>query len=162
MWYKNVASMFFGLVTKHECDRRTDGRTDRRTELRLPRPGQHRAASRGKNHFFYSAQLLNTDDGSRDLTTPLSGCLTIHGLAIATDNLPTKFEVSISTHYEDMKGDTKCRKWVVWGSQRHSRSLEIAPIDRAPTSSYQRSIVTMSLFCTLCEIQPDIGRKSPF
>jgi len=32
-------------------------------------------------------------------------------LAIATDNLPTKFEVSISTHYEDMKDDTKYRKW---------------------------------------------------
>ena len=39
-------------------------------------------------------------------------------LAIATDNLPTKFEVSICTHYEDMKDDnellllddTKCRK----------------------------------------------------
>ena len=26
-------------------------------------------------------------------------------------NLPTKFEVSNSTHYEDMKGDTKCRTW---------------------------------------------------
>jgi len=36
----------------------------------------------------------------------------MHGLAIATDNLPTKFEVSISTHYdyEDIKDDTKCRK----------------------------------------------------
>jgi len=55
------------------------------------------------------------------------------GLAIATDNLPTKFEVSISTHYEGMKDDTKCR---TWGGYRHSRSLEIAPIDRAPTSSY--------------------------
>ena len=29
----------------------------------------------------------------------------------ATINLPTKFEVSISTHYEDMKGDTKCGNW---------------------------------------------------
>ena len=38
------------------------------------------------------------------------GCLTVHELAIYTDNLPTKFEVSISTHYEDMKDDTKCRK----------------------------------------------------
>jgi len=38
MWYKNIAGRFFGLVTKHACDRRTDGRTDRRTELRLPRP----------------------------------------------------------------------------------------------------------------------------
>jgi len=26
-------------------------------------------------------------------------------------NLPTKFEISICTHYENMKGDTKCRKW---------------------------------------------------
>jgi len=24
MWYKNIASRFFGLVTKHACDRRTD------------------------------------------------------------------------------------------------------------------------------------------
>jgi len=54
----------------------------------------------------------------------------IHGLAIATDNVPTKFEVSISTRYKDMKDDTKCRKWGGLGS------LEMAPIDRAPTSSY--------------------------
>jgi len=31
---KDIAGRFFGLVTKHACDRRTDGRT----ELRLPRP----------------------------------------------------------------------------------------------------------------------------
>jgi len=35
-----------------------------------------------------------------------------------------------------MKDDTKCRKWGGLGSWRHSRSPEIAPIDRAPTSSY--------------------------
>ena len=29
MWYKNIAGRSFGLVTKHACDRRTDGRTDR-------------------------------------------------------------------------------------------------------------------------------------
>jgi len=34
----------------------------------------------------------------------------IHWLARAAVNLPTKFEVSNSTHYEDMKADTKCRK----------------------------------------------------
>jgi len=34
MWYKNIDGRFFGLVTKHTCDRRTDGWT----ELRLPRP----------------------------------------------------------------------------------------------------------------------------
>jgi len=34
MWYKNIAGRFFGLVTKHACDRWTDGQT----ESRLPRP----------------------------------------------------------------------------------------------------------------------------
>jgi len=55
---------------------------------------------------------------SRDLTMPLLGmvCHLWDWLALATVNLPTKFEVSISTHYEDMIGDTKCRKWAVWGS----------------------------------------------
>jgi len=32
-------------------------------------------------------------------------------VALATINLSTKFEVSISVYYEDMKGDTKYRKW---------------------------------------------------
>ena len=32
MWYKNIAGRFFGLVTKHACDRRqTGGGTDRIT-----------------------------------------------------------------------------------------------------------------------------------
>jgi len=35
------------------------------------------------------------------LPRPFQAYLTIHGLAIATDNLPTKFEVCVSTHYED-------------------------------------------------------------
>ena len=57
MWYKNIAGRFFGLVTKHACDRRTDrltdGRTDGRTddgwtELR-PQDRASIAASRGKN-----------------------------------------------------------------------------------------------------------------
>jgi len=46
----------------------------------------------------------------RDLTTPFQGWFAIRGLALAVVNLPTKFKVSISTHYEDIKGDTKCRK----------------------------------------------------
>jgi len=28
MWYKNIAGRFFELVTKHACDRQTDGQTD--------------------------------------------------------------------------------------------------------------------------------------
>jgi len=55
-------------------------------------------------------------NGSRDLTTPLSGVVAIRGLALATVSIPIKFEVSISTPYEDMKGDTKCQNGVVWGS----------------------------------------------
>jgi len=35
MWYKNITGRFFGLVTKHACDRQTDrwmdGQTDRIT-----------------------------------------------------------------------------------------------------------------------------------
>ena len=55
-------------------------------------------------------------NGSRDLITSLSGMAYRLRLTIATDNLPTKFEVSIVIHYEDMKGDTKCRNGVIWGS----------------------------------------------
>jgi len=55
MWHKNIAgSLFFGLVTKHACDRWTDGRTDRQTELPL-QDYVSIAASRGENHFFYLA-----------------------------------------------------------------------------------------------------------
>jgi len=50
-------------------------------------------------------------NGSRDLTTPLLGMYCCRGLGLATVNLATKFEVSNSTHYEDIKCDTKCRKW---------------------------------------------------
>jgi len=53
-------------------------------------------------------QNLNS---SRDLTTPLSGTICFRGLALATVNLSTKFEVSVSIHYEDVKGDTICRKY---------------------------------------------------
>jgi len=50
------------------------------------------------------------------MTTPLSGRFAIHELALATINQSINFEVYISTHYEDIKGDTKCRNGVVWGS----------------------------------------------
>jgi len=50
-------------------------------------------------------------NGSRDLTSPHSGWFAICRLALATVNLPTKFEVCNSTHYEYIKGDTKYRKW---------------------------------------------------
>jgi len=44
-----IAGRFFGLVTKHACD----GRTDRQNYDFQDR--NSRAVSHGKNHFFYSA-----------------------------------------------------------------------------------------------------------
>jgi len=50
---KNIAGRFFGLVTEHACDGQTDGLTDGQYYDSLDRASI--AASRGKNHFFYSA-----------------------------------------------------------------------------------------------------------
>jgi len=47
MWYKNIVSSFFALVTKHACDRQRDGRTDRQNYDSQDRASI--AASRGKN-----------------------------------------------------------------------------------------------------------------
>jgi len=51
-------------------------------------------------------------NGSRDLIQPLSTTV-CHGLALATTNLSTKFEVS---HYEDMKAIQTVENGVVWGN----------------------------------------------
>jgi len=60
----------------------------------------------------------------------------------------------------------KCdRRYIMWKMgwfevvRVRSRSLEIAPFDTTHTSSCQRSILTMSLSCTVSEMQRDIGRK---
>jgi len=62
--------------------------------------------------FSHSRDMVGAHqnlNGSCDLTMPLSERV-CHPWA-STCNLCTKFEVSISTHYEDMKGDKKYRKW---------------------------------------------------
>ena len=47
------------------------------------------------------------------VTSPRSfqGRFVVCRLGLATVNLYTKYEVSIFTHYEDMKGDEKCKNW---------------------------------------------------
>ena len=67
MWYKNIAGRLFGLVTKHACDNgQTEGHTDGQNNFYDSQDRTGIAASRGKNHFFYSA-YLNTDlDGGYD------------------------------------------------------------------------------------------------
>jgi len=47
---------------------------------------------------------------------------------IATVNLPTKFEVSISTHYEDMKEDKNVENRVIWGSYESLKVTENSAI----------------------------------
>ena len=62
MWYKNIASKFFGLVTMHACDRRTDGQTDGRSNGQNY-DSQDRAsiaASRGKNDKHTTCNTFKT------------------------------------------------------------------------------------------------------
>jgi len=55
--------------------------------------------------------------GSRDLPTPFLRWFGIRGLALATVNIQTKFEVSNSTHYEDIKvAIQNVENGVLWGS----------------------------------------------
>ena len=46
---------------------------------------------------------------------PFHRWFAIHGLTLATLILSTKFEVSVSTHYEGTKSGTKRRKWGGFG-----------------------------------------------
>jgi len=55
---------------------------------------------------------------------PLSRTFVIHQLGLDTINLYTKYEVSIFTYYEDMKGDEKFKNWGRLGVRGHPRSSE--------------------------------------
>ena len=64
MWYKNIVGRFFGLVSKHACDRRTDGRTDGQNYDSQDRASI--AASRGKNNrlktdYAYELNITRND-----------------------------------------------------------------------------------------------------
>jgi len=61
---------------------------------------------------------------SRDVTTPRQGWFVVHRLGLATVNQYTKYEVSMFIHYEDIKGDEKCKNWGSWGVRGHLRSLK--------------------------------------
>jgi len=62
MWHKNIADRFLGLVTKHACDRRTDGQNyDSQVRASI-------AASRGKN----AGQQLG--GSSRTPVGEITGC----------------------------------------------------------------------------------------
>jgi len=89
---------------------------------------------------------------SRDVTTPLSGRFVFRRLGLATINLYTKYEVAMFTHYEDMKGDDKCKNWGGLGVRGHPRSSEKSPFDRSHMTSYLTLIETIHLSCTVFEL----------
>ena len=62
----------------------------------------------------YTALLSKASRGknvSRDVTTPFSGTVFVRRLGLATVNQYTKYEVSMFTHYKDIKGDENCKNW---------------------------------------------------
>jgi len=67
------------------------------------------------------------------MTTPFQGLFVIRMLQLAMINPYTK--VCMSTHYEDMKGNAKCRNWddlVVTVTQRHQQCLQSIERIRLP------------------------------
>ena len=69
----------------------------------------------GYSHAIYTLRCMVDSYSASGLTIGLHMCA-LHltkafDKTIATDNLRSKFVVSISTHYGYMKDDTKCRKW---------------------------------------------------
>jgi len=82
MWYKNIAGKFFGLVTKHACDRQTDGRTDRRTDRQNydSQDCASIAASRGK-------KLLDS------LSRQRHASISLNSTAIALQSVPLEHQI---------------------------------------------------------------------
>ena len=56
------------------------------------------------------------------------------------------------THYEDMKGDEKCKNWGVLGVRGPPRSSETSPFDRAHMTSYLTIMETIRLSCTVFDL----------
>ena len=64
------------------------------------------------------------------MTMPLSKLFAICGLSLAVINLSTKFEVTISTYYKDMKG----------GIKPHWNFAEIFGIRKIQSLSYRMAL----------------------
>ena len=97
--------------------------------------------------------------GYLTLTTPLSGKIFFGRVGRAMVSRCTKYEVSRFTRYEAVNGGAKCRKWVVWGGQGALKVNGNVAIRHM--TSYSTLIETMRLSCTVFEIEPAIGQKSP-
>jgi len=74
-------------------------------------------------------------------------------------NLHTKFEVSMFTHYKDMKGNTKGTNWVVW-RLRVTWGYRHVTIQYRTYNFLFNVNITMWLSCTIFELRV-ICQKSP-
>jgi len=63
------------------------------------------------------------------LSCPFQGQFVIRRLELGTINLFTTYQVSMFTHYEDMKGDEQCKNWGGLKVMGHPMSLETSPYD---------------------------------
>jgi len=61
--------------------------------------------------IMYSSNFMVTLSSTR----PFQVWFVMHSPGLAMMRPPIKFEISIFTGYEDMKGDTRRRNWGVWG-----------------------------------------------
>ena len=112
MWYKNIAGRFFGLVTKHACDRQTDGRTDGQTDRRTD--GQNYdsqdrasiAASRCKNYLDAGYELYDSPPNlwaeSLNLNpSTTSGYKSYHAIEMPTSTLLSQTFTYLSRRHCD-------------------------------------------------------------
>jgi len=75
-------------------------------------------------------------NGSRELTTPLSEMVCHPWASTCYRQHAYQIEVSNSTHYEDMKDDTKCRKWSGLGVAIGSLNVTVNRINRKSTYEF--------------------------
>jgi len=110
--------------------------THRRTKLAAPE-----TISRSR----YMVGAHQNFSGSRDLTTPLSGMVCHPWASTCYTYLPNL--KSNSTHYEDMKGKTKCPKW---GGMGYLWALKVtgSSINQYSTYEFLLAFHSMSLSAT--------------
>jgi len=63
MWYKNIAGRFFGLVTKHACDRQTERWTGGQNYDSQDRAGIAASCGKNRQHKPVRRKLVRQDDG---------------------------------------------------------------------------------------------------
>jgi len=83
--------------------------------------------------------------GPMTWSLPFQGEFIVHRLGFAMINLHARFDVSMFTHYEDIKKQSKMYKLGCFGVRDHPRSPAMSQFDRAPMTSYFTLRETMRL-----------------